>query len=204
MVDLERLCNSKLSTDPFDYFVVPGFVKQEFLDAISEDFPKIDKPGSFPLNHLTCGRTFTELIDELRGDAVRKAFEDKFNMDLTNRPTTLTVRGRTRLRDGKIHTDSKTKLITVLIYFNHQWQADGGRLRLLRSSNDLENYIEEIPPFAGHLVAFRCTSNAWHGHHPHEGERRCIQLNWVVDEKAAKASQRRHGWSAWLKTLSPF
>jgi hypothetical protein len=41
------------------------------------------------------------------------AFELKFSIDLTGRPTMITVRGRcSKEKDGKIHTDSKTKIIT--------------------------------------------------------------------------------------------
>ena len=35
----------------------------------------------------------------------------------------ITVRGRCAAKDGRIHTDTPTKLITVLIYFNDQWEA---------------------------------------------------------------------------------
>ena len=48
----------------------------------------------------------------------RETFEEKFELDLTGRPTITTVRGRCDPGDGKIHTDSKTKIITVLIYMN--------------------------------------------------------------------------------------
>ncbi|MFN8453038.1 MAG: 2OG-Fe(II) oxygenase, partial [Anaerolineae bacterium] len=74
-------------------------------------------------------------------------------------------------------------------------------LRLLRSPDDIEDVIAEIPPESGTLVAFRCRENAWHGHKPFDGIRRSVQLNWVVDEAAAKRSERRHGWSSLLKRL---
>jgi len=40
----------------------------------------------------------------------------------------VTVRGQSRANDGQIHTNRKTKLITVLIYMNGKWKALGGRL----------------------------------------------------------------------------
>ena len=60
-----------------------------------------------------------------------------------------TVRGFVRSRDGEIHTDSKTKLITVLLYMNEGWESDGGRLRILRSGTDLEDSVAEVPPYGG-------------------------------------------------------
>ena len=55
-------------------------------------------------------------MEEFNSGAFQKAIEEKFDIDLTDRPTMYTVRGYVRSRDGEIHTDSKTKLITVLLY----------------------------------------------------------------------------------------
>ncbi len=201
-LDLASLAKATLVTDPYEYLIVPQFVRQTALSAISPEYPKIDQGGSFPLQSLTYGPIFGRFCDELRGDVLRAAFEEKFGIDLSDRPTTLTVRGRCRMKDGKVHTDSRSKLVTVLVYLNDTWDAGGGRLRLLRS-NDIEDVIEEAPPELGTMIAFINRENAWHGHLPFDGERRVLQLNWVVSEAAAKSSERRHGWSAWLKNLVP-
>jgi hypothetical protein len=111
----------------------------------------------------------------------------------------VTVRGQCRPTDGKIHTDSTGKLVTVLLYINGGWSAPGGRLRLLRTSTDIEDYAVEVPPDAGTLLAFRCTDNAWHGHKPFEGARRSIQLNWVRDAAYLRKEQIRHRVSAFFK-----
>ncbi len=84
-----------------------------------------------------------------------RAFEEKFKLDLTSRPTITTVRGRCDAGDGKIHTNSKTKIITVLIYADQNWEDAGGRLRLLRSAHDLNDIIVKVPPVAGTLLAFK-------------------------------------------------
>jgi hypothetical protein len=122
-------------------------------------------------------------------------------MDLRNRPATLTVRGMTRAKDGQIHLDSKTKLITVLVYLNSDWGDAGGQLRLLRSPTDIEDVVTEIPPHFGSMVAFRCRPNAWHGHKPYVGVRRALQLNWVTDASAARTNVWRHSLSCFLKRL---
>ena len=41
-----------------------------------------------------------------------------------------TLRGYSRKKDGKIHTDSKTKILTVLLYLNENWLDINGNLRL--------------------------------------------------------------------------
>ncbi len=201
ILELDALRQTPLVSEPFEYLLVPRFIKAEHLDAIERDFPPIAQGGSFPLNSLRYGPAFQQLTGELLGDELRHIFAVKFDMDLSERPATLTVRGRTRLKDGQIHTDSKTKLITVLLYLNKSWSADGGRLRLLRSEHNLEDVVAEVPPDQGALVAFRCRPNAWHGHHPFEGERRSLQLNYVVDESASRWSSLRHSMSAVFKAL---
>ena len=82
-------------------------------------------------------------MEELDGPEFRAAIEEKFAIDLAGRPTMYTVRGHVRARDGSIHTDTKTKIITVLLYMNEGWEADGGRLRILRSATDLEDFVDE-------------------------------------------------------------
>ena len=201
MLNLESFRDTSLTSDPYEYLVLPGFVRADCLKRIEADFPKIEQGGSFPLASLTFGDAFGELGDELLGESVRAAFAEKFGLDLAGRPATLTVRGRCRSKDGKVHTDSRSKLITALIYLNDDWSGDGGQLRLLRSNN-IEDVIAEVPPHAGTLICFRNRENAWHGHTSYEGPRRALQLNWVVDDAAARKSERRHGLSARLKSLS--
>ena len=116
----------------------------------------------------------------------------------------VTLRGRSRAKDGRIHTDSSSKIITALIYMNANWESDSGRLRLLRGPDDIEDYLAEIPPQRGTLLAFRCSENAYHGHKPFVGERRSVQLNWLTDEAVLKRELSRHGFSALIKKLSPF
>jgi hypothetical protein len=204
LLDLARLQGSPLQTMPFDYCIVPEFVTAEALARLRHDFPMIRSGGSFPLSSLSYGPAFQELSDELTGPAMCAAIEDKFEIDLSDRPSMLTVRGRTRWKDGDIHCDSKTKLITVLLYLNETWEAPGGRLRLLRSSHDLNDCVAEVAPEKGTLLAFRCSDNAWHGHAPFVGERRSLQLNWLASQEAANHGLRRHQLSAFLKKLNPF
>jgi SM-20-related protein len=201
MLDLERFRATPLTRDPFDFLIVPGFVKDDERAAINQDYPDVARPGSFPLREVTYGPAFAKLIEEMRSDEFRKACEEKFDIDLTNRPDMVTVRGRCSEKDGKIHTDSETKIITILIYMNPAWESSGGRLRLLRSGNNLDDAIVEVPPTEGTLLAFRRGNNSWHGHKPFSGPRRVIQFNWVTSEAVVRREQNRHRFSAWMKKL---
>ena len=200
-LDLAAFAATPLVREPFPYLIVPGFLGRAALDAIAADFPRIEKPGSFPTSELRFGPGFRALLDELEGTAMREACAAKFAIDLTDRPTMVTVRGRAQRKDGRIHADSKTKLITVLIYMNETWEAPGGRLRLLRSPDSLADHVAEVPPVEGTLLAFKVTPHSWHGHEPSEGERRVIQLNWVTEDSVVRHEQARHRFSARLKRL---
>jgi hypothetical protein len=201
-IDIDSFRSTTLERDPYDYLIVPGFLKPDVIGAIDADFPEIAKPGSFPLSELKAGPTFTALIEELEAPEMRAAFAEKFSVDLEGRPTTVTVRGRCQARDGRIHTDTESKIITVLIYMNTDtWEESGGRLRVLRSNSDLDDYAAEVPPTAGTLLAFRRSERSWHGHETYVGERRAIQLNWVTDASVVRREHRRHRLSAWLKSV---
>ena len=126
---------------------------------------------------------------------------EKFQINLDHRPTIVTVRGQAQAKDGRIHTDTKTKIITVLIYMNPSWENDGGRLRLVNRPDDIHDYIAEVPPIEGTLLAFKVTPHSWHGHLPFVGERRVIQLNWVIDQGVVEREIARHKFSAKLKKL---
>jgi len=200
-LDLQRFEQTPLNREPFEYLVVPEFVKPQVREAISDDYPKVKKAGSFPLSEVTFGPKFKALTDDLNGPEFRAAVGRKFLIDLTGRPTMITVRGRCSEKDGKIHTDSKTKIITVLLYMNSKWESAGGRLRLLQSGNNLDDMVLELPPVAGTLLVFKRSDNSWHGHKPFAGERRVIQLNWVTDDEVVRREQRRHRFSAMIKKI---
>src|SRR5215469_8804677 len=132
-LDIAAFRATPLIREPFQFLIVPAFIKPAALAAVNTDYPRIDSPGSFPITGLTFGAGFQMLLDALRGPAFRAACEEKFGIDLTGRSTMITVRGRCGTRDGHIHTDAVNKLITVLLYLNPTWEKAGGRLRLLRS-----------------------------------------------------------------------
>ena len=198
-LDLAKLERTPLATDPYEFVVVPGFLPAAALERIRASYPRIDKPGSFPVSEVDYGAAFRDFLAELDGPEFRHAIEAKFGLDLSDKPTMVTVRGQCSARDGGIHTDSKSKLITVLIYLNDPWEAEGGRLRLLRSPDDLEDYALELPPDAGLLLAFRRGARSFHGHKPFQGPRRVIQLNWVAHRGHVYWDLMRHRLSALFK-----
>jgi SM-20-related protein len=198
---LEALRATPLVSEPFEHLIVPGFVDQAALAEINADYPKISARGSFPVDEVSYGPAFQALLDALESEQFRETFEEKFGIDLGGRPTVTTVRGQCGQGDGSIHTDSASKIITVLIYMNPAWEQSGGRLRLLRSGHDLNDVIAEVPPVAGTLLAFKRSNNSWHGHEPFVGERRVIQFNWLTSQGNRQIAMLRHHASASVKRM---
>ena len=203
-LDLDAFRHTPLAREPYDFVIVPGLVKAAAIDAVNRDFPEIEGPGSFPIDVLAPGPAFRALLDELCGPDFEAAVAEKFGVELAGLPTLITVRGRCRERDGKIHTDTESKVITALIYLNRDWSVAGGRLRVLRGPDDLDDMAAEVPPVAGTLLAFRRSERSWHGHAPFVGKRRAIQMNWVKGREWVDREVRRHRLTARLKRLNPF
>ena len=201
LLKLEALDSTPLQTEPYEYLVLEHFVDEADKAAILRDFPEMPDAGSFPLSEVRIGPALQRLIDALDGPAFRRAIERKFSLDLTGRPTTFTVRGRCDGRDGRIHTDSKKKIVTVLLYLNEGWEESGGRLRLLRSGEDLNDAAVEVAPGFGSLLVFKRSDRSWHGHETYVGPRKVIQMNWVVSSQVAAWEQLRHRISAAAKRL---
>ena len=163
------------------------------------DFPSINAGGSFPTEKLSQG-PLKNLIEELEGAEFKSIIEDKFDINLKNAEVITTLRGFSRSKDGQIHTDSKSKIVTVLIYLNPDWNHQKGNLRLLKDNNNLDNYIKEIPSEIGNLVAFKVTANCWHGFKAYEGKRLSIQLNYV-NPQSASSHRFRHTISSKIKQI---
>lgn len=194
------------AADPFPHLVVRHFVPSTRLAAVVADLPAIGGGGSYPPSALRLGAAARALVDELEGSRLRDAVARRFGLDLAGSRTMLTLRGRTRARDGQIHRDSTAKLVTVLLYLNPtgaDWAGQDGCLRLLRGPNDLENYAIEVPPVDGTLLVFPNGSDTYHGHRPFVGRRYAIQLNYMATGARARRELRRHRLSALLKRLRP-
>lgn len=199
LLNLDALKKASLTREPFEFLVAEDFLNPAALAAARRDFPPIADPGLFTLSELTYGPGFQALIEAIQSPELAQAFSEKFGVDLIDRPLMITVRGRCQPKDGRIHTDSKDKLVTALLYLNEDWDAEGGRLRLLRTPDDIDDILAEIPPTGGKLVAFRRSDCSFHGHKPYVGVRRYIMFNWMSTTKIAARELARHRLSAHIK-----
>lgn len=201
-LNLDKLRAAAVESDPFLYTIVPGFLSAETVSRINATYPDIAKGGSYPVESLDANMGIKAVIDELDSPAFEQLIAEKFDVDLAGRPKMYSLRGYTRAKDGSIHTDSRDKIITVLLYLNENWQQPGGRLRILRNGSDVDNFAAEVPPDNGTLLVFKRSDTSWHGHHPFDGQRRSLQMNWMTSEGSKGFHAIRHKISAAVKKLT--
>lgn len=140
-------------------------------------------PPAIFRSRTSCGPRFKALVDEMTGPDVRRHFAAKFGMDLDAFPTQVAIRKHMSMLDGRIHNDSRSKKITVLIYFNEQWTQPGGQLRLNKGLDRMDDYYVEVPPVGGNLIAFRRNEHSFHGFPAASGARRTLQMYWVDPQR---------------------
>jgi len=204
-LDYQAFEATPLTSDPYSHILVANFVKPETLAAVVSELPKLSKGGSFPIDSLRLGPHAKALMEELEGPRFRDAVARKFGLDLDGAPTMVTLRGASREKDGRIHCDSTTKRVTILLYLNPEteaWARREGCLRLLRGPDDIEDYVREVPPVNGTLLVFPNGPATWHGHKQFVGQRYVIQLNYMTTDSTARSELRRHRISAFIKRLT--
>jgi len=199
VLDMQALRAARVNTTPFPFFKVERSIRPEVLNQVIGDFPDIADGGSFNVDDVPVQPDFKALLDSIDSPEFRQLICEKFDVQVMELPMMMTLRGYSRQKDGRIHTDSKTKLVTILIYLNESWDATTGRLRILNNANDMEDFVDEISPGPGSLVAFKVTDNCWHGYPSYEGTRRSIQINFLTSETAGNKHRFFHKLSAKLK-----
>lgn len=192
LFDLDALARTKLFESPYQYLVVPEFLRPAAFAAVDRDFPQVDDTGPFDPTERPAGPAFARMIEALTSPEMAQHFARRFGDDVLEAPTVFKARRYDDPDAGGIHTDAKGKLVTVLIYLNPTWTTAEGCLRILRSGRDMEDYAAEVPPLGGTLVAFRRTDYSFHGYLPITGERRMVQMNYVKPKKAVRGTVDKH------------
>ncbi len=190
LLDLTAFEKTPLVREPFEYIVAEGVMTPGTVATLNQDYPAIDLPANFRPEDLEYGPAFQQLLDQINSPEFQAAIERKFGISLAGTEKTITVRKYSELSDGNIHTDHWSKIITVLIYFNPEWLQDGGKLRFLRNKQDIENYLAEVTPVGGTMLAFRRSNKSFHGYKRFTGERRMVQVNWVKASRIAWYAQQ--------------
>ena len=143
---------------------------------------------------MSRSRAFQGTHRRIGGPALTEELSQKFGLDLHPFPRLTTIRKISQLKDGRIHTDGHSKVMTLLVYMNDAWTGDGaGRLRVLNGARGFRPTWSEVPPTMGTVFAFLRADNSWHGHKPFAGERKVVQVAWVPDAEELERKKKRNG-----------
>jgi SM-20-related protein len=199
---LDAVRRADLRYEPYTYFLGSAFLNSDHISALRDNFPVITKPGFLTVDEVQLRGPFKTMIDELEGPELTAVLSDKFEQDLSPFPRLTTIRKISQLKDGSIHTDGRSKVMTLLLYMNDDWQANGdGRLRVLYNGKDFEPYAAEVPPTMGSVFGFLRADNSWHGHLPFAGERRVVQVAWIRDARALERKKKRNRSAQFFKSI---
>ena len=69
MFDVDAFHATALQRKPFDYLVVPGFIRPDALAALNRDYPQIEGPGNMSADDADCGPAFLGLPQDVQADA---------------------------------------------------------------------------------------------------------------------------------------
>lgn len=209
LLDSARLDGKELRVwaEPFAFLVAEGQLPSAAVAELDRHLPRYHGAGFFPFDPADCGDSVRRLVAELTAPAFANAIGARLGVpNLAGFPTLVTLCRSLNLRHGTIHTDSRSKVVTALLYLNADWTGQGaGCLRLLSRIDDIDALlVPEIPPRYGNLVAFRRADNSFHGHLPFAGERRVIQVAWLTSEAEKQRKTRRGRLSRLVKRLLGF
>jgi len=206
LVDPARLDAARCTVqrEPFAFLVARGQLPDAAADTLWRDFPRYESAGFFPYQPEDCGPSVVACIEALTAPAFAQALGERLGIEhLERHPPLVTICRLLNKRHGTIHTDSRSKLATALLYLEPEWpHGSAGALRFLARIDSIDDLVApEVAPVYGTLVAFRRAEASFHVHLPFEGERRVIQVAWLTSAEELERKTKRGRFSRLLKKL---
>lgn len=201
MIDFDKLRGGEVQTDPFTFMMADAVITEQEGDRVRADYPAIKQSGYLPLSQLQGGSAFNELIGDLQSAEFADILSDKLGLELRDKPRMITVRRLSKLKDGRIHNDSVSKICTCLIYLNKEWTGQSGAIRALNGDQDMDDFAAEVYPLTGNIFAFARSDTSWHGHPPYKGDRYVIQTTFLINDEALARKEKRGGLQMRLKNF---
>jgi hypothetical protein len=206
LIDPARLDEARCTVrgEPFAFLVARGQLPDAAADVLGRDFPRYESAGFFPYEPQECGPSIVACVEALTAPAFAQALGERLGIEhLERHPPLVTICRLLNKRHGTIHTDSRSKLATALLYLESEWpHGSAGALRFLARIDSIDDMVApEVAPLYGSLVAFRRAEDSFHGHLPFEGQRRVIQVAWLTSADEFERKTKRGRFTRLLKKL---
>ena len=202
LLNVDAIRTADRCSQPYDYLLGSGLLKDDGVSRLKSEFPAISKPGYLTVDEVGLKGSFKTLIEELEGPELTEELSRTFGRDLHAYPRLTTIMRMSQPKYGAIHTDGPSKVMTMLVYMNENWGDDGaGRLRVLYDGQNFEPYAVEVPPTMGTVFAFLRGDKSWHGHRPFTGERKVVQVAWLADAHELERKKKRNRTAQFFKGI---
>jgi Rps23 Pro-64 3,4-dihydroxylase Tpa1-like proline 4-hydroxylase len=188
MIDLNRIAQHHLETEPFRWAVIDRLYSKRDASALATTFPhdrfKLhkyyggDKDSEYEARALIgmgeqsisgpekLSPAWQELATDFLSAAYREAMSSLTGIDLSSAPLEVNV---FHYPPGGVlgaHSDLEDKIVTHVLYFNRSWNdKDGGCLTILRSP-DPQDLITTVSPVVGNSAVLVRANNSWHAVSP--------------------------------------
>ena len=184
MINLERIKNHNLQTDPYRWTAITDLYKPDDAERLAATFPcdyfKLVSAYGGEREYLYEARSLVEmgakvasypeelsevwraLAGDLLSPEYRIAMSTLTGLDLTSLPMEANVCHYGPGGSLDAHKDLPEKIVTHVLYFNRSWnRMHGGCLNILRSP-DLSDVAAEILPIVGSSSVLVRSDNSWH------------------------------------------
>jgi hypothetical protein len=186
LLDLDAIRAAPSTRDPSMFTVVKNVVRTADAAAVQADFPGVADSEESPYAALRAGPKFRQFVEEMQSKEVRRAFSEKFGVELVGGSQTITVRGRSALVDAEIPDDGEAGVITVLFYFDDPAEPRCGRLSGQCSSTESAGGTAETSPGLGTMIVFRRSDRFNHSPDLYRSARRYLTITWATNNSAVE------------------
>ena len=184
VIDLARLEQGKLVTQPYEWTFVNGLYSERDAKLLADYYPtdnfktvrgydgeksyeyearaliKMWDTEPFQAEQLT--DTWRRLANSLMSPNYRAAMSRLTGRDLSNASMEAYVCHYGPGAWLGPHLDLKDKIVTHVLYFNQTWnQADGGCLNILNSA-EMNDIVATVRPIVGNSSVLVRSDNSWH------------------------------------------
>ncbi|HEV7240059.1 MAG TPA: 2OG-Fe(II) oxygenase [Thermoanaerobaculia bacterium] len=183
MIDLNRIAQHQLETDPYRWAVIDSLFSPNDAAALAATFPRDhfkrlkdyggEKDFEYEARALISmeqsifraeelSDAWRALANDFLSPAYRAAMSSLTGFDLSTAPLEVNVFHYPAGGSLGAHPDLSDKIVTHVLYFNEAWNVeDGGCLRILRSSDE-RDAVRTISPVVGNSAVLVRSADSWH------------------------------------------
>jgi len=132
LIDIAGLDDPRttIHRQPFPFLVTEGQLPIGAAADLDRDFPKYDSAGFFPYSPDDCGPSINAVVEAMTSPEYARALGVRLNVaDMDRYPVLVTICRSLNKRHGTIHTDSRSKIATALLYLCPDWRTGSVQAR---------------------------------------------------------------------------